>query len=831
MRRSAWGALLVVAIVLAYRPALDGNFLWDDDSHITANPVIIGPLGLKEIWTTAAANYFPLVLTNFWLQHALWGLAPLGYHAVTIAFHVLAALLLWRVLLQLRVPGAWLGAALWALHPVQVESVAWICELKNTQSAVFFLLAIRFFLRWLDTRGETTGGSGDRAYYALTLACAVLAILSKPSTVMLPPVLLLLAWWRHGRVGWRDALWLVPFFALSAAAAGWTIWEQKFHSGASGPEWNQTGPERLVIAGRAAWFYLGKLLWPHPLAFIYPRWQIDVAQVLTWLPTAAALGGIAVLWWRRRGGLRPVLVAALFFVALLFPVLGFFDVYFFRYSFVGDHFQYLASMGPLALAAAGIATGWRWISGDPVGRSLLLSRRSPAKADAGDVGGALRPDSSRDKPAPTANRLQAGSYNWLRLAGVGMLLLGLGALTWRQCRVYGSNEALWRDTLAHNDGAAMAWLNLGDTLAKQGRHQEAIDCFTRATQIKPADPDGWNDMGCEMILAGSPAAAIPKLERALALKPGFAAAHNNLGNALRAVGRSAEAIAHYRRAIALKFDYGEAHNNLGAELAETGRPAEAVPHFEAALRINPRHAEAHDNLGNALRQLSRLPEAIARHDEALRLRPDLPSALSNLGLALAASGRFAEAIARYERALQLTPANVPVRANLAKALVASGRAPEGFRQLEEALRLAPASAEAHNNLGAALAEMGRVPEAMARFEEAVRLDPGLASAHLNLGVACGTAGRWVEAARHFERAAALQPESPAVLGQLAVALVNANRLEDAVPVFERALRLNPDSAELHGNFGQLMRAFGRNREASEHLEEAARLQRAAPRRR
>jgi tetratricopeptide (TPR) repeat protein len=809
VRPYAWGAVLVAAVFIAYLPALNGDFLWDDDSHITANPVIIGPLGLKEIWSTAAANYFPLVLTNFWIQHASWGLAPLGYHVVTLACHALSAFLLWRVLLQLRVPGAWLGAAVWALHPVQVESVAWICELKNTQSAVFFLLAIRFFLRWLDARAETAGGRDGRVPYALTLACAILAILSKPSTVMLPPVLLLLVGWRRGRAGWRDALWLAPFFALSAVAAGWTIWEQKFHSGAAGPEWSQTWLERFALAGHVAWFYLGKLLWPHPLMFIYPRWEMEVARVLTWVPTAAALGGIALLGWRRRGRLQPVLIAALYFVALLFPVLGFFDVYFFRYSFVGDHFQYLASIGPLALAAAGVATGWRRLGGDALGRSLL----------AGDL--------DRRRAGTTSHRLQAGSSHWLRCAGTGLVVLGLGALTWRQSRVYASNESLWRDTLAHNDGAAMAWLNLGDTLAKQGRHQEAIGCFTRATQIKPTDPDGWNDLGCELILAGSPVAAIPKLEHALALKPGFAAVHNNLGNALRAIGRSAEAIEHYRRAIALKPDYGESHNNLGAELAETGRPAEAVPHFEAALRINPRHAEAHDNFGNALRQLGRFSAAVAEHEAALRLRPDLPSALSNLGLALAASGRFAAAITRYERALQLQPANAAVRANLARALAASGRAEEGFRQLEEAVRLEPASAEAHNNLGAALAERRRIPEAMARFAEAVRLAPGLASAHTNFGLACGTLGRWSEAVRHFERAAQLQPDAAAVAAQLGVALVNADRLEDAVPVFERALRLNPGSAELHGNFGQVLRALGRNREASEHLEEAARLQRTA----
>jgi len=346
-RRFPWlpALLLAAAVAGAYVPSLGGGFLWDDDLHITANPTIVGPLGLQEIWTSARANYFPLVLTNFWVQHALWGLEPLGYRIVTLACHVVAAVLLWRVLLRLRAPGAWLGAAIWALHPVQVESVAWICELKNTQSAVFFLLSAWAWLRWVEADG---GGSRAGHWYGLALAAAALAILSKPSTVMLPVALGLGAWWLRGRPAWRDAARLVPFFALSGLAAGWTIWEQKFNSGAIGPEWSQTLPERIAIAGRVVWFYLGKLAWPEPLMFIYPRWEIAVRP----LAFAAALGvaaGLGALLWRCRDGrLRADALAGLFFVALLFPVLGFFNVYFFRYSFVGDHFQYLAAMGPAA---------------------------------------------------------------------------------------------------------------------------------------------------------------------------------------------------------------------------------------------------------------------------------------------------------------------------------------------------------------------------------------------------------------------------------------------------------------------------------------------------
>jgi hypothetical protein len=356
-------SLLLVAVLIAYRPALDAGFVWDDDEHVTANPYVVGPHGLRELWSGPQAVYYPLVTTSFRLLHDAFGLDPFPFHLATILLHGLCAIALWRVLLRLDVPGAWLGAALWALHPVQVESVAWVTELKNTQSGLFYLLAILFFLRARASAGARRVGES-----ALVLLCAALAILSKSSTVMLPVVLALLVWWREGRVRARTLLALAPLVLLSAAASAWTIWEQQQHSGALGPEWEQSGAERLAIAGRAIWFYLGKLAWPDPLVFVYPRWVIDPGRAASYLPALAAAALAALLWRGRHGRLRPVLVAYAVFVVSLFPVLSFFDVYYFRYSFVADHFQYLASMAPLALAGAALA------------RAAALGAPAPASA-------------------------------------------------------------------------------------------------------------------------------------------------------------------------------------------------------------------------------------------------------------------------------------------------------------------------------------------------------------------------------------------------------------------------------------------------------------------
>ena len=644
---------LGLLLTLVYWRALRGEFLWDDDTHVAANPTIVGPLGLKEIWTTARANYFPLVLTNFWLQHAVWGLNPAGYHVVTLAYHALGALLLWRVLLALQVRGAWLGAALWALHPVQVESVAWISELKNTQSGVFFLLAVLFWLKWLDggrASSPTAGSSGimpdlqERGCraYVLALTCALLALLSKPSTVMLPVALALCAWWQRGRLAWRDLLALAPFFALSALASGWTIWEQKFHSGAAGPEWSQTWPERCVIAGRAIWFYLGKLAWPQALSFIYPRWNLHAGAPLAWLPLLLAVAALGWLWRARAGPLRPVFFAAAYFVALLFPVLGFFDVYFFRYSYVSDHFQYLASIGPLALAGAGLA----------------------------------------GLPGRMAGIVASG------------LLLGLGDLSWRQTGIYRDNTALWRATVARTPDAVMAWLNLGDVYSWAHRYPESLAAYREAVRLRPADADGHNNLGYMLTLTGDPAAALGELERAIALKPDLATAQNNLGNALRALNRDAEAMTHYVEAVRLRPDYAGAHNNLGVALVEAGRPGEAIPHLEIALRARPGAGGTRESLVRALDRFGlelvsagRWPEAAAHYQRALQWMPDSVPFHHALAGALVNSERREEAVPVLQAALRLAPDSAALHDHLGEVLSSLKRHREALEQFELAAQL------------------------------------------------------------------------------------------------------------------------------------------------
>ena len=606
-----WACLLVVCTLLAYQQAWRAGFIWDDDAHLTKNPCIVGPLGFAGIWTTSAATYYPLTLTSFWIQHALWGLNPTLYHLVNVLMHAASAVVLFAVLRKLAIPGALLAAGIWALHPVQVESVAWITELKNTQSCFFYLLAILFFLKWRDLHRSGTGGNEGR--YGVALLCAICAILSKSSTVMLPVVLGLCWWWQERRWRWSYVIRLAPFLIISLAASAWTIWEQKHHSGALGPEWNQTLAERIIIAGKVIWFYLGKLAWPHPLVFIYPRWEINAREPAAYLPFAAATLAFLVLWWRRQRWARPAFFASAYFLVSLVPVLGFFDVYFFRYSFVGDHLQYLASIGPLALAAAGLTLGFD---------SLRKSQR------------------------------------FVRPAVSGLLLLALGVLSWQQSAMYANEETLWQTTVAKNPKAWIAHNNLG----RLDRVEEAVGHYTKAIALNPFFAEAHNNLATAFMKTGRIDEALAEFQRALELDPLYADAYHNLGNALLLLDRPREAIPHYQRSLRLEPGDADAAYNLGVALLATGRGAQAATQFHRALEIDPANSDAGQNLAwllathpdESLRDGKRAV-ALAEHVRAAST-DSKTSVYAVLAAAYAEEGRFPDAVRVAEEGLAIATA-------------------------------------------------------------------------------------------------------------------------------------------------------------------------------
>jgi tetratricopeptide (TPR) repeat protein len=682
-----WGVLLIAFVFIAYAPVFHAGFVWDDESHLTQNPCVVGPLGLKEIWTSTRAVYYPLVLTTFWALHKFVGLLPFPYHMLNVLIHAASAVLLWRVLRQLGVSGAWLGAALWALHPVMVQSVAWVTELKNTQSCLFYLLSASFFLNWEEQARITRVAHIKSMMFGLSLACFVLATLSKPSVVMLPVVLALCLWWRRGRIGWQDAVPLAPFLVISALASAWTIWEQKFHAAAVGPEWAQTWPERLIIAGRAIWFYLAKLFWPDPLIFIYPRWEIHPSQLMAYVPLLAAVVGLILLWLSPGKAVRAVFFATAYYVISLFPVLGFFSVYFFRYSFVSDHFQYLASIGPLALAGAAVTEGW----------SLLAIAALP---DRGAV--------------------------FLRLGLCSVLLLLLSTLTWQQSAIYHDLITLYTRTLAKNPACWMAHYNLGITLQNHGETDQAIAHYLQAIALRPGYVEAHYNLGRLLAEKGEVNDAIYHYEAALAINPADAEAHNNLGATLFQAGRVDDAIAHYQKAMAVRPDYADASCNLADALLSKGDMDGAIAYYVTCVAALPNHADAQYNLASALLRKGRIDEAVMHYEKALELLPENTDAHVNLGSALLAKGRIVDAIAQYKEALRLAPENVAAQSNLAWVLATSPdpslrNGPEAVLLAEQASRLSGGKRPLILRiLAAAYAEAGRFSEAKETAHEALQ---------------------------------------------------------------------------------------------------------------
>ena len=522
-------AALLALVALAHAPAFSAGFIWDDDGHLTPPP-LRPAAGLARIWTEPGATqqYYPLLHSVFWLEHRLWGDAPLGYHAANVLFHAVVTLLFWRLLRSLAVPGAWLAAALFAVHPVHVESVAWISEQKNTLSAA---LALGAALAWV--RFDATRRSGSW-WVGFGLFAAALA--AKTAVAPLPAALLVVRWWCRGQVeARRDAAPLLPWFVLAAGAGLFTAAVERHLIGAADAEFSLSLAERLVLAGRLPWAYLHHLAWPRELMFWYPRWTLDPGAPAAWLGAAASVAVTLALWHLRRRARGPLAVWLLF-GGLLFPALGFVDIYPFRYSFVADHFAYLASLPVLAAAAAG---GW--------------------------AGARLAPRAA---------------------LALGMLAVPvLAARTSQHARVFRDATTLYRHTLDRNPAAWAAWNNLGRELqADPARRDEAVRCFERALALRPDYYEARTNLGLSLAQSGRAVEALPHARRAVELQPASYQAHTNLGIALAGAGRVAEAPVAFRTAVALAPGLPNARENLAKALLLAGHREEAAAQFAAAAR-------------------------------------------------------------------------------------------------------------------------------------------------------------------------------------------------------------------------------------------------------
>jgi protein O-mannosyl-transferase len=608
-------ALVLLAVTcIAYLPAIRGGFVWDDAELINHNPLIRDGNGLQKFWfTTEPLDYYPLTSSLFWLEWRLWRGNPTGFHIVNVMLHAANAILVWLILRQLRIPGAWLAALVFAIHPVNAATVAWISEHKNTLSMFFFATTILLYLKF----------DAERRWhwYVLSLGAFLLALLAKTAVVMLPVVLLGCVWWLHKRVQWKDFLRTLPFFGMSFVMGLVTVWFQ-FHHAMGGYTVRTEGfLPRLAAAGWVPWFYLSKILWPFHLSVVYPRWNIAPTLWLSYVPGLILAGCLALFWWKRETWGRALLFGIGYFVVMLFPVAGFLDQAFFEVSLVADHFQYFAIVGVIALITA------------------------------------------------------TGTLIWLRMnqwrRGIALLtlvlLMVLGVGTWTRSAIYADNRTLWEDTLIKNPNAWLAHHNLGTELSNAGELHQAVEQYEETLRINPDYPQAHSNLGIVLSQLGRVEDALAQYREALRIKPDYADAHVNMGTALAGTGKVDEAMREFAEALRINPSYVEAHNDLGLALLSLGRMPEAIGHFEQASRINPNYVDAHLNWGAALGREGKLQEAMEQFAEALKIKPDSVEAHNNLGLALLEFGRSEEAIGEFQQALRIKPDYAEAQRNLKRA--------------------------------------------------------------------------------------------------------------------------------------------------------------------
>jgi Tfp pilus assembly protein PilF len=569
------GTGIVLLVIIAFFPALSGGFIWDDDAYVTGNALLTAPDGLKRIWFSldSPSQYFPLTYTTFFIERGLWGLNPAGYHWVNLLLHAANALLVWQLLKRLSVPGSWLAAAIFALHPVQVESVAWIAERKNVLSLFFYLLALMSWIEFIEERPRPLW-----RFYLLSLVYSALALLSKTTACTIPIALVLVLWLKEKPINRFRLMQIIPFIGLGVGMGFLTMWWERYHQGTQGELFGLGLPERILVASHAIWFYAGKLVWPVDLTFSYPHWTINSSDPLAYGWLCLGMICAAAIFLIRRFVGRSVEVAMLFYVASLCPVLGFIMLYTFRYTFVADHYQYVASIGPIALAAAGITMAFK-------SRHILM-----------------------------------------KSAFCGALLLTLGMLTWRQCGVYHDLETLWRDTLAKNPDSGMAHSNLGALLLyKKENIGEAVEHFRRAVQINPDLAGTYFHLGVALINQGQYDEALENFQKSIQIDPDSADAYFYSGVALGQLGRTKKAIIQYRYSLQLNPEKDDALNNLtwilatssndelrdGAEAVQLGEQACALTHYSKPLYIG--------TLAAAYAECGRFSDAVTTAEKAEKL--------------------------------------------------------------------------------------------------------------------------------------------------------------------------------------------------------------------
>ncbi|MGD0461027.1 MAG: hypothetical protein ABSB74_00925 [Tepidisphaeraceae bacterium] len=749
-----WAAVLALLALVAFWPAISGTFLWDDDQYVTQNKALLDSSGLLQIWKIppGTIQYYPLTFTALWIEHHFWENNSLGYRVVNLILHAGAALILWRILRRLSVPGAWAAAAIWAIHPLQAESVCWISECKNILSGILALASVLFYLEFTgmrdpDSKRRLWDLPEDWHLYAISAGFFLLAMLSKTAVCFLPVVILIILWWKR-RLSPISIFGLAPMLVIGAALAWETSRLETDPSGpigASGPEWQLSFAQRLLISGNDLWFYVGKLLLPIHQSFIYPRHVPTPLNITEWLPLIAAAVVLAALAVGIKTLGRGPLAAVLCYIAMLFPALGFANVYPFRFSFVADHYQYLAGIGLIVLAV--------WLV-SKIAAPLWMPREALTERPV--VG----------KSAPIA-------------AVIAAVLLVLGIASWNRAAVFAEPLTLWQDVLKP-DKNPQSWL-AAYNLAIVQRGQATASFEDAASYLQAKDEDSSKASAGEALAELDESNRLVRMVLDNPLAPEDAkyraydtAAENDitrmlapesdasklledaagqLTHALSFAAAQADPLPYYTLGIVDLNQAQRLQKRLGAtENEATTTSATTRPATPQERQFIDLFEKARENVGRATELSLAALNSPRTSPEALRVLPLATLQRGNVDWTLAAfahqhndvnsENQFSrDAAADFGAAVQLNPNSVEARYRLALALENIGDLDGAKVNLLAILRdLDHNNALAYNEIGRVILEsrptnMAQYEAAVESFREALKQDPNLSGAKKNLDLA------------------------------------------------------------------------------------------------
>ena len=874
--------VIVLVTIVCYFPAMLGGFVWDD-SIFTEEPVIHRVSGLWDIWFSPRnikneGHYWPIVYTSFWVEHKLWGLAPVGYHIVNVLLHVVNTLLLLHLMLRLIVPGAWIIAAVFAVHPLHVESVAWIIERKDLLSALFYITAVLAWIRFVEEpRLER---------YVLAIVLFIAGMLSKSIVVTLPVALLILHWWKEGRVTLTDLLRLAPFFLVGLFIAGADV---SFYRGWEDISFDYSLIERSLIAAHALWFYVWKILWPTNLAVIYPLWDIHTVDLMAWVYFSAAVALVALLWFGRHRVGRGPLAGVLFFAVTLSPLLGFVDYGYMQFSFVADRYQYLGGIGVLAvligtatdgasrlpralnMCALGIAAivllflgtlTWHQngIYRDGVTFfSHIISLNSEARSAHLNLSRALvKAGRIEESLAASLIAVEQEPDSVKALSNLGVALLGLG-------RFDKAEKQLLRATKLDSRNI-YALQNLAETFRKQGRFEEAFDSFRKITNIDPEFVLAYVGMGYALFGLKQNKEAVDVATKAISLNPAPSIASSVYllkGRAFRKLDQFKEAEENLRQAIKIDPSNVEPLQELAETFRKQGRFEEAVDSFRKVTNIDPEFVLAYVGMGYALfglkqnkeavdvatkaislnpapsiassvyllkgrafRKLDQFKEAEENLRQAIKIDPSNVEPLQELANLLIKQKRFEEANKYLARVKELNPDNKHTLLNFAESLRQQERYEEAFELYKEVIEIDSEFAIAHAGMGQVLFQMKQFDESVESLSHALSLEPNSSnSAALNLilGIAYHELGHIEKASEHYEIAIQIDSRQWEALDRLAILRIGQKRYENALGLYRNLLEIKPDNAKIFANIGVSLAYLKRYDEALQNFERALAL--------